>query len=425
MLPLIILSALLVGSISALFIFFQRTRRVEAERDTLRSERDALRTRYAAVEDIEAERREVLARISAEQAAHLVELDRMRQEQANEAAEAAAKMSADRAAHQAELDRMRQEQASEGSKAAELSRLIGALRAEFAALDEQSNLQSFGFYKPIYDFASSQLYEERLEKIRGEQKRLIKDKRAAVCDMEWTVNGSRTEGRKQTNQTLKLMLRAFNGECDAAIAKVKYNNVHVMATRIRKACEAINSLVSVQQAAITRQYLQLKLDELHLVHEYQEKLQEEKEEQRRIREQMREEEIALREMERARQEAEKEEARYATALDKARREAELAVGDKQTRLLAQIDELTRKLAEAHERKERALARAQMTRSGHVYVISNIGSFGEQVYKIGMTRRLDPMDRVRELGDASVPFHFDVHAIIYTEDAPGLENALHR
>ncbi|MEL6615500.1 MAG: GIY-YIG nuclease family protein, partial [Bacteroidota bacterium] len=90
-----------------------------------------------------------------------------------------------------------------------------------------------------------------------------------------------------------------------------------------------------------------------------------------------------------------------------------------------IEELERRLAEAHANKERAVSRAQMTRAGHVYVISNVGSFGENVYKIGMTRRLDPMDRVRELGDASVPFRFDVHAIIYSDDAPGLEAELHR
>jgi hypothetical protein len=171
--------------------------------------------------------------------------------------------------------------------------------------------------------------------------------------------------------------------------------------------------------------LNLKLEELYLVHEHQEKLQEEKEEQRRIREEMREEEIALRELERARVEAEKDETRYADALRKAREEAERAVGEKQQKLLTKIDELQRRLEEAQTNKERAIARAQMTRSGHVYIISNIGSFGEHVYKIGMTRRLDPMDRVRELGDASVPFHFDVHAIIYSEDAPGLETALHR
>jgi hypothetical protein len=198
-----------------------------------------------------------------------------------------------------------------------------------------------------------------------------------------------------------------------------------MESRIRKAWEAINGLVGVQQCEIVPAYLDFKLKELYLVHEYQEKLQEEKEEQRRIREEMREEEIARRELERAQIEAEREETRYAEALCKARVEAERAISEKQQKMLEKVGELQRKLEEAHTNKERAIARAQMTCSGYVYIISNIGSFGEHVYKIGMTRRLDPMDRVRELGDASVPFQFDVHAIIYSEDAPGLENALHR
>jgi hypothetical protein len=221
------------------------------------------------------------------------------------------------------------------------------------------------------------------------------------------------------------MLRAFNGECDAAIAKVKYNNVNVMVSRIRKAADAINKLGGVMSCRLNPRYVDLKLRELFLVHEHQEKVFEEKEEQRRIREQMREEEIALREFEKAQREAEKEEQRYEDALERARAEVESAAGAKQEKLRLKVEELERRLAEAHERKERAIARAQMTRSGHVYVISNIGSFGEHVYKIGMTRRLDPMDRIRELGDASVPFQFDVHAIIYTEDAPALENTLHR
>ncbi|MDC0722640.1 DUF4041 domain-containing protein [Nannocystis bainbridge] len=221
------------------------------------------------------------------------------------------------------------------------------------------------------------------------------------------------------------MLRAFNGECDATIAKVRYNNVGVMEARIRKAWEVINGCAEVQRCTISRGYLDLKLAELSLVHEYEEKVQQEKDEQRRIKEQMREEEQALRELEKVKQEAEKEENRFAEALRKAQDEILRASGAKQEKLQAQVAELERKLSEAQTNKARAVSRAQMTRSGHVYIISNVGSFGEHVYKIGMTRRLDPMDRVKELGDASVPFEFDVHAIIYTEDAPKLENELHR
>lgn len=311
-------------------------------------------------------------------------------------------------------------------QADELWTQIGVLRADLDALDERADLQSFGFYRPRYEFTAPGQYQARLEQIRDTQKAMLKHRTAAVCAVEWTVNGSAREGQKQINQTLKLMLRAFNGECDAAISKVRYDNVHVMATRIRKAAEAINGLAQVQQAEIVRRYVELKLEELHLVHEHAEKVQEEKEEQRRIREQMREEEIAQRELEKARVEAEREEARAAEALRKARAEAAGMIdGARHARLLEQIAQLEARLAEAHANRERALARAQMTRSGYVYVVSNVGSFGEHVYKIGMTRRLDPLDRVRELGDASVPFQFDVHALIFSDDAPGLENRLHR
>ena len=144
----------------------------------------------------------------------------------------------------------------------------------------------------------------------------------------------------------------------------------------------------------------------------------EREEQARIRAQIREEEKLAREVEKAIQEAEREEAAIKIALERALQETK----DEHS---AEVEHLRAKLKEAEERMERAKSRAQMTRSGHVYVLSNIGSFGEGVYKIGLTRRLEPMDRVRELGDASVPFPFDVHMMISSDDAPTLENALHR
>ncbi|HEY0143409.1 MAG TPA: DUF4041 domain-containing protein [Thermoanaerobaculia bacterium] len=366
-----------------------------------------LTERFRGVVDADEERRRVLEQLERDRESMRTETERQRI--------AAVK----------EVESLHQQMQAGAKYVEQLNGEIGFLRAEFARLDEEANLQSFGFYKPHYSFAESRQYEAELDQIRAQQKAMLKEKTAAICETEWTVNGSKAEGRKSTNQTLKLMLRAFNGECDAAIAKVRYNNVHVMEARINKAHEVINSLAQVQQCSITDRYRALRLAELRLVHEYEEKLQEEKEEQRRIREQMREEEIAVREMEKARLEAEREEQRYEKALAKAREEAERAAGAKQEKLLADIEELQRRLDEAHANKERAISRAQMTRSGHVYVISNIGSFGEHIYKIGMTRRLEPLDRVKELGDASVPFPFDVHAVIYSDDAPALESTLHR
>jgi hypothetical protein len=307
----------------------------------------------------------------------------------------------------------------------QLATEVQRLRHELALLSEEEYFVSFGIYQPRYDFETSEGYKRRLEWVRDQQKATVKAGGAAICPIEWNVGGDVKAGRKMVNNQLKLMLRAFNGECDAAIAKVRYNNIAALMQRITKTRDALNQLGSVKQCSITDAYLRLKLDELHLFHEYQVKKEAEKEEQRRIKEEIREEKQAQQELERARKKAEEEERRYEEALEKARADVQKATGAKHDKLLREIEALQQRLAEAQSNRERAVSQAQLTRSGHVYVISNIGSFGENVYKIGMTRRLEPMDRVKELGDASVPFPFDVHAMIRSKDAPTLENELHR
>ena len=299
------------------------------------------------------------------------------------------------------------------------------LRKEISLFENKLDLIEFGVYEPIYEFEKSDEYRQEQNRIIELQKEMIKSERAAICRTNWTIDGSEAKGRASTKRYIKLTLRAFNGECESLIAKVKWNNVNQMKERIKKSFETINKIGESQTVTIQPEYLDLKLKELTLEYEYQLKKQKEKEELRAAQEALREEEKARREFEQAQKEAEKEEANYQKALDKARKEMEQATGDKHDKLLAQIQKLEQELQEAHERKERALSMAQQTKRGHVYIISNIGSFGEQVYKIGMTRRLEPEDRVKELGDASVPFQFDIHAMIYSEDAPNLENELHK
>lgn len=302
---------------------------------------------------------------------------------------------------------------------------LSLLRNQIEVAEAEIGAQEVGLYHPLYDFDSADEYKDALAAIRQAQKAMVKNKTAAVCGTEWMIEGSRAKGKKQTDQLLKLMLRAFNGDSDSHIATVRHDNVQLRRKQIRSHFAKINKLATVQDCRITSEYMDLKLRELSLVHEWAEKRQEEKEEQRRIRNEMREEQKAQREIERARKEAEKEERRAERALRRAREEMANAVGEQKAGLAAQIVELTRKLEEARTMGQRAMSRAQMTRSGHVYVISNLGSFGEGVLKIGMTRRLEPLDRVRELGDASVPFRFDVHAMIYSDDAPALEAELHQ
>ena len=223
--------------------------------------------------------------------------------------------------------------------------------------------------------------------------------------------------------------RAFNGECDAAIANCTFKNVSQMEQRIYKAFDALNKMNEVNQIYINRAFLDMKLDELRLTHEYRLKKQEEREEQREIRAQMAEEKRAQAEIERALREAEDDERRAQKALDKARKEMESKLAQMTAEQAAKhqekVSELENALEEALLKGQKALSMAQQTKRGHVYVISNVGSFGENVFKIGMTRRLDPQDRVDELGSASVPFLFDVHAMIFSEDAPSMENMLHQ
>lgn len=299
------------------------------------------------------------------------------------------------------------------------------LRKEVSVFESKLDLIEFGIYEPVYDFEKSDDYREEQNKIIQIQKEMITADTAAICNTNWTVEGSEAKGRAVVKVYKKLMLRAFNGECDVLISKVKWNNVNQMKERMQKLFDAINKLGQGFQVYLNNQYLDLKQKELILEYEYQSKRQQEKEEMRAIQEELREEEKAKREFEQAQKEAEKEEATYQKALDKARKEYEASTGEKHDKLQAQIEKLEQELKEAQEKKERALSMAQQTKRGHVYIISNIGSFGENIYKIGMTRRLEPIDRVKELGDASVPFQFDIHALIYSDEAPTLENELHK
>ena len=299
------------------------------------------------------------------------------------------------------------------------------LKKQIDLFQESLDLSEYGVYQPRYFFDLPQQYQLELEAVYRKQTMLVQIKKAAICNIEWTVGDSKAEGRRMTEKYIKLMLYAFNGECDALIAKVKWNNVNKTKDRIRKAFTDINKLGETHKVYITNEYLELKLSELALVYEYEQKKYEEKEEQRRIREQMREEERAQKEYEKEQKEGEDVEKRYEKALEKAKKVLGLADASEMESLNTKIKELERSLEEAHQKKERAISMAQMTKVGHIYVISNIGSFGEDIYKIGMTRRLDPLDRVKELGDASVPFQFDIHAIIYCENAPQLEYELHK
>lgn len=270
------------------------------------------------------------------------------------------------------------------------------------------------------DLADEFGHKEAGEELKAARKRIremVKDGHAGQCDY--------VENHRKTF-AIHFAVDAFNGKVDSALSKVKHDNFGKIKQEILDAFALVNhNGAPFRNARINQEYLDVRLTELKWAVTTFELKKIEREEQAAIKAQIREEEKAIREMEKARKEAEKEERMLQKALEKARAELNKASEEQKAEFEAQLAELESKLHEAEEKGQRAMSMAQQTRRGHVYVISNVGSFGEEVFKIGMTRRLEPMDRVKELGDASVPFSFDVHAMIYSDDAPALEKELHR
>lgn len=299
-------------------------------------------------------------------------------------------------------------------------------KKELIELDDEILFQSYSLFKPMYDFSSSEVYKLQLDSIREQQKAMIKDKSAVDFFDGWTVDGSKSKGRKMTNDNIKMILRCFNTDCENAIDRVKYNNIDSMRNRIKKSYETLNKLNEVNQISIRPSFLELKMSELQVAVEYALKKQDEKEEQKRIRQELREQAKLQKELEEARKNIVKEQQHYSNALTKLNTQLESDLSEEQkNNLLEKKQEVEEQLQKLQKSLENVDYRAANQKAGYVYIISNIGAFGENVYKIGMTRRLEPMDRVDELGDASVPFNFDVHAMIFSEDAPKLEAALHK
>lgn len=305
---------------------------------------------------------------------------------------------------------------------AEQAREIENRKIEIFKLDDDIDMQLYGIYQPTYVFANSDLYKERLKDVRGKQKLMIKQGEACTGNMGWTVNGSKAQGNKMVRDMQKLLLRAFNVECDDIVDNIKISNFDKSKERIYKSCEQISKLGAIMSISITSSYVNLKIEELCLALDFQQKKQEEKELIKEERERQREEAKTQKEIEEARKKLQKEQSHYKNALLAV--DEQLLKNPDDVNLLAKKKELELNIADTDKAIADVDYREANKRAGYVYIISNIGAFGENVYKIGMTRRLDPMDRVNELGDASVPFNFDVHALIFTDDAPGLESALH-
>lgn len=322
---------------------------------------------------------------------------------------------ADLAAARGELERLSQRRDALTQEVAALDRQLRAARAALVETDELRLLQQVGYYQfrhPLDDILSS---KERLDHLRAQIKEAIRKRTAVRGASGWMVNGSLREGQALVRQFSDLMLRTYNIEADNCVRTVRAHSVDAAKKRLERTREAIVQNGSTMGVAIDDSFHALRLEELQLTADHHLRVEQEKEEAREERQRQREEAKAQEEFKRRKKDLLKEQAHYQSLLERSRLN-----GDE-----AGLLEARERLAEIAESIEEVEEMAANTRVGYVYVISNLGAFGDRVVKIGMTRREDPLQRVYELGSASVPFKFDVHALVFSHDAVALETALHR
>lgn len=315
----------------------------------------------------------------------------------------------------------------------ELSKLhqqIDDLKKQVISYDDQINIESYGLYTPHYSFTSSPEYKEKLDNIRALQRSMIKNNKAGLITHQMLFNNSVAEGKKMQRENIKQLIRTFNVECEAAINKATISNMSRIEQRIKKSFETLNKLNERNLIVLSKRYLNLKLDELHLSFEYAQKKEEEKEILREEREKEKEERKVQAEIAKqhkaVEQERKKQAEHYkqAEALLKEKMQNVDENDEKFKSLQAEVAKLKEQLAELDKKEASLDYRENHSTAGYVYIISNIGAFGKNVFKIGVTRRLDPLARIKELSSASVPFKFDVHALIFSDDAYKLESNLH-
>lgn len=342
----------------------------------------------------------------------VVELERRRQELDEELTQQSARLVRERDQAKASLEA---ELAEARRQRHQLTQELAALRQQIVVSSDEALLQEAGVYEYRHPLTDSVAYQAELARLREAIKAMTrKDGGAVLATTNWTVNGSVREGRAMVRDFSKLMLRAYNAEADNLVRGLKPYKVHAAIDRLTKVASTIAKLGKTMDIRIADAYHRLRVTELELTADYLEKLAEEKEREREERERLREERRAQQEMERERKRLEKERQHYENAL-----RALAASGDEDA-----AARLREEMAEIDRAIEDVDYRAANIRAGYVYVISNLGSLGEGIVKVGMTRRIDPLDRVRELGDASVPFKYDVHALFFSEDAVGIETKLH-
>ncbi|MDF5706427.1 MAG: DUF4041 domain-containing protein [Nostoc sp. S4] len=300
---------------------------------------------------------------------------------------------------------------------------IGNLQQQFNEIDAKFYLQSIDSYEPKYDFISSTDYILRLKNIKSQQERMRENNQAYICDTKWSLGESKREGKKMINDLLKLIEFAFETQCKEAIKDVRYNNIDSLKKKINNSFDKINKFLRKIDCKISTEYLQFKLIELDIQYELEDKKQQEREREQEFKKQIKEREAIEKARHKA-EEAEQRERLHQQDLDRVKQEIEQAKGEKLKQLELQIQELERQIAKDKIDKENALSESRKLKSGYIYIISNIGSLGRDVYRICITSRNKEDEYIRDMNPA-VPYQFDVHFKIFSEDAWDTLQRLHQ
>lgn len=299
------------------------------------------------------------------------------------------------------------------------------INEELETVKDELNILNNDLIKKYYNFSdysniTSQECRNKLMLLKQHEKDLRQQERDVIIQ-----NKDIRTGKTEQN-IIRQMLRTFNAECDNILFNISIKNIDSAKRQIEKSFETINKLYKVDSAALQNRLLEIKLEQATLMYTYELKYQQEKDIQKAIKEQMVEEAKAQREIDEQKKKIEKDLQQHMGEVNRLMKYLQKSQIDAEKQLyMDKIKELEDKIKLLESNKELVLEREANARAGFVYIISNIGSFGEDIYKIGMTRRLEPMDRIHELSSASVPFEFDVHAMIFSSDAPELENMLHK
>ena len=293
---------------------------------------------------------------------------------------------------------------------------LNILKEEHSALS--TSLVTDHFNISDYDGITSEECKNKLSLLKADEQDLLRTEEYIIV--------TSSVSKQEINNNSKQIIRCLNAECDNILINISTKNIDSMRNKISKCFESLNKIFAIDGVQLSKRVLEYKLEELNLVYTYELKKEQEKEQQKAIKEQMIEEEKVRREIEKEKAKIEKDQMQFSNEITKLMAYMQKTQNDIEKQLyIDKIKDLEEKLSQLEKDKENVLEREANARAGFVYIISNIGSFGEDVYKIGMTRRLEPMDRIKELSSASVPFEFDVHAMIFSDNAPDLENTLHK